>query len=87
MTLLFRSGKGGSMQKEIENKPEVKVPLERVTPLKKGELKVFFDPDEVENDIVVMMPPKSRRRVTVQVVAIRKAEPNVVYDATEDLDS
>ena len=34
----------------------------------------------IEQDIVVMMPPISRREITVQVVAVRKGELNVVYD-------
>lgn len=37
-----------------------------------------------EKDIVVPMPPKSRRAVTLQVTAIGRAEPRVVFDHPED---
>ena len=57
-----------------------------VLPVKKGELNVWFDPaTDVENDIVVMMPPKSRRTVRAKVLSVRKAEPLVVYEPS-DLD-
>ena len=56
-------------------------------PLKKGELKIWFDPaTDVENDIVVMMPPKSRRTVQAQVLSVRKAEPLVVYEPSDSDD-
>lgn len=39
---------------------------------------------DTEKDIVVPMPPKSRRAVTLQVTAIGRAEPRVVFDHPED---
>jgi hypothetical protein len=72
------------------NQPLAKLPNGtnlNTVPLKKGELKVWFDPaTDVENDIVVMMPPKSRRTVQAQVLSVRKAEPLVVYEPSDSGD-
>lgn len=51
----------------------------------KGQMGAVPDIEDlnIEQDIVVSMPPLSRREVTVQVVAVRKGELNVVYDSPD----
>jgi putative addiction module component (TIGR02574 family) len=35
-----------------------------------------------ETDLVVSLPPKSRRAIQLQVTAVRKAEPRVIFDSS-----
>lgn len=89
---LQRKGDDFSTRQLVSEPVEINQPLASLpndasrsaAPLKKGELKVWFDPDtDVENDIVVMMPPKSRRTVQAKVLSVRKAEPLVVCEPSD----